>query len=195
MTTMTEPSNHSRSTTPLPRPETIPAQRIALTGFMGAGKSTVGRLLAEQLGWHFIDVDAEVERTHGCTIAAMFERDGEEAFRRCESAALARALGRSHAIIALGGGAPERITNRLLLEQTPDTAVVFLDAPFSVLFDRCVMQEGAAVRPVLMDAEAAAERFRLRTPLYRRCAQHHLRTEELSPRATADAILHLLQRQ
>ena len=165
------------------------AQRIVLTGFMGAGKSTVGRLLAEQLGWQFRDVDAEVERKYSCSIAEMFAKDGEQVFRRRESLAIARALGEQNVVIALGGGAPENLTNRLLLEQTLGTAVVFLDAPFPVLFDRCVLQEGASVRPVLLDPTDAAERFRLRVPFYSRCAQHRIHTEAQSARETMEAIL------
>ncbi len=165
------------------------AQRIVLTGFMGAGKSTVGRLLAAELGWQFVDIDAEVEEKYGRSIAEIFAEEGETVFRRRESAAIARALGRRGVVIALGGGAPEMLTNRLLLEQTAGTAVIFLDAPFEVLFDRCVLQEGAAVRPVLLDPEAAAERFRTRVPLYRRCAQHHILTVEQQPTETVHAIL------
>ena len=173
---------------------TLSAERIALTGFMGAGKSTVGRLLAVELGWRFVDIDAEVEQRYSMTIAAMFAAEGEEIFRRRESAAIARALGQKHVVIALGGGAPEILTNRLLLEQTAKTAAVFLDAPFEVLFDRCVLQEGAAVRPVLMDAAAAAARFHLRLPFYRRCAKHHIITAEQVPHETAAAILEALRR-
>lgn len=170
-------------------------QRIVLIGFMGAGKTTVGCLLAAELGWEFVDTDHDVETKHGCTVAEMFAIDGEAIFRRRESAALARALGRRRVVIGVGGGAPETLTNRLLLEQTPDTAVVFLDAPFEVLFDRCVLQEGAAVRPVLLDAAAAAERFRQRNPFYRRCAQLHVQTGTLEPQATATRVLEqLLQR-
>lgn len=172
---------------------TLTANRIVLTGFMGAGKSTVGRMLAAQLGWRFIDIDAEVEQKYGTTIAAMFAAEGEEVFRRRESAAIARALGQQQAVIALGGGAPEILTNRLLLEQTANTAAVFLDAPFEVLFDRCVLQEGAAVRPVLMDAAAAAARFHLRTPFYRRCAQHCISTADQNPLQTAAAVLEAIR--
>ena len=182
-------SLESASTSALSDTPGISAERIVLTGFMGAGKSTVGRLLARDLGWRFIDIDAEVEARHGRTVAAIFAEQGEDVFRRLESAAIARALGQKHAVIALGGGAPEILTNRLLLEQTARTAAVFLDAPFEVLFDRCVLQEGAAVRPVLLDAAAAAARFELRMPFYRRCAQHRIATAHQSPRETAAAIL------
>jgi shikimate kinase len=164
-----------------------------LTGFMGAGKSTVGRLLAAELGWEFVDVDQAVEARAGVTVAEIFSTGGESAFRRKESAEIARALGRDEVVIALGGGAPEILGNRLLMEQTPGTAVVFLDAPFEVLFDRCVLQEGAAVRPLLMDAEAAVARFRQRTPHYRRCAKHHIPTARQEPRETVAEVLRLLR--
>lgn len=179
--------------TPATASATLTVERIVLTGFMGAGKSTVGRMLAEALGWEFVDVDTLVEEKAGSSIADIFALHGEAVFRRKESAAVARALGMRHAVIALGGGAPEELTNRLLLEQTPDTAVVFLDAPFAVLFDRCVLQEGAAVRPNLTDPQAAADRFRRRTPHYVRCSQHRILTEDLSARQTAEAILQRLR--
>lgn len=166
--------------------------RIVLIGFMGAGKSTVGNLLARQLNWGFIDTDAWVEERHACTIASMFSQHGERVFRQRESAQLARALGRDKVVIAVGGGAPEVLTNRLLLEQTPATTVIFLDAPFPTLFDRCVLQEGAAVRPVLLDAAAAEQRFQQRLPIYRRCAVHSVATEALAPAATAQQIVQML---
>ena len=167
-------------------------QRIVLIGFMGAGKSTIGRLLARSLGWNFVDTDSEVEVKHACTVAEMFLADGEAVFRRRESSALARALGQAKSVIAVGGGAPEILTNRLLLEQTPGSVVVFLDAPFEVLFDRCVLQEGAAIRPVLVDPVAAAERFQQRAPFYRRCAGLHVQTGALGAEETVQHLLSAL---
>src|SRR5580704_600629 len=128
-------------------------KRIILTGFMGAGKSTVGRLLATRLGWNFLDLDAHLEARTSTTIPQLFERHGEAHFRRLESSALASALGRDHTVLALGGGTPEELTNRLLLEQTPATLTIFLDAPFPTLYDRCMLQDIA--RPVLADPAAA----------------------------------------
>ena len=99
-------------------------RRLVLTGFMGAGKSTVGRLLAARLNWQFLDLDAHLEARTGATIPQLFERHGEAHFRRLESTALASALGRDHTVLALGGGTPEELTNRLLLEQTPATFTI-----------------------------------------------------------------------
>ena len=172
-------------------------ERIVLTGFMGAGKTTVGRLLAESLGWAFLDLDQHLEARAGASVAALFATHGEAHFRRLESSALANALCESKTVIALGGGAPEQLTNRLLLEQTPGTTVLFLDAPFDVLFDRCMLQSFAQPehsRPVLTDPAAAAARFALRQPLYRRLARVTLNCAELTPAESAEALLRELEK-
>jgi shikimate kinase len=173
----------------IPADATLPPQlrRIVLTGFMGAGKSTVGRILALRLGWNFLDLDAHLEKRTGVTIPEIFEFQGEERFRRLEATALASALGRSNTILALGGGTPEGLTNRLLLEQTPGTFIVFLDAPFPTLFDRCMLQEIA--RPVLASPDAALLRFNMRHSLYRRLADLTIDTIAQTPEETVDMLL------
>jgi shikimate kinase len=173
-----------------PGPTTLaPAhlRRLVLTGFMGAGKSTIGRLLAARINWSFLDLDAHLETRTGATIPQLFERHGEAHFRRLESSALASALGQNHTVLALGGGTPEELTNRLLLEQTPATFTIFLDAPFPTLFDRCMLQDIA--RPVLADPAAAQLRFQKRHPLYRRLANLTIDTADLTAEQTVDAIL------
>lgn len=169
--------------------------RIVLTGFMGAGKSTVGRVLADRIGWNFLDLDDLIEDLAGISIPEIFATLGEPHLRRLESRALARALARPHTVLALGGGAPETLGNRLLIEQTPGTIAVFLDAPFPVLFDRCLLQSlnpATTARPNLADTAAADLRFRLRHPLYRRLAHHVVETSTLTLADTVPTILHLL---
>lgn len=163
-------------------------RRVVLTGFMGAGKSTVGRRLAAAIGWKFLDIDAAIEKKHGCEISELFVKHGEPGFRHMESMAVARALGSTQTVIALGGGALELLTNRLLLEQTPGTAVVFLDAPFPELFDRCILQPNAALRPVLADPAEAEARFHRRLPFYRRTAQIALSTSGLTVEETVEKL-------
>jgi shikimate kinase len=170
-------------------------RRIVLTGFMGAGKTTVGKLLASRLNWDFLDLDASIEARTGLTVPSIFAAHGEPHFRQLESQALASALGRDHTVLALGGGAPETLTNRLLLEQTPGTAVIFLDAPFPILFDRCMAQAldpQSTGRPVLADPTAAEARFLARKPIYRRLAHHIVATAELSTEDTVAALLRRL---
>ena len=197
-------------------PHTIATQpahlrRLVLTGFMGAGKTTVGHLLAVRLNWEFLDLDAYIESRSGLSVPSIFSIHGEAHFRQLESMALASALGRSRLVLALGGGAPEVLTNRLLLEQTPATSTIFLDAPFPALFDRCMMQAlnpqsvpsdptstladnapsmrlGHA-RPIFADPTAAEARFHVRHPIYRRLAHHTVQTAELTTQQTVAAIV------
>jgi shikimate kinase len=170
--------------------------RVVLTGFMGAGKSTIGRILADRLGWEFLDLDTYIEARAGLTVPDIFAIHGEQRFRELESQALASALGRQNVVLALGGGAPEVLTNRLLIEQTPATATIFLDAPFSTLFDRCMLQalnapaaapeaQPAQMRPLLADPAAAETRFLARRPVYRRLARLIVDTASLT---TEDAV-------
>lgn len=188
--TATEPSDMAKSSTST-RPDTVlkDVDRVVLTGFMGSGKSTLGPLLAERLGWRFVDLDSEIERRDGRTVASIFAESGEPHFRKLESAALAALLGRRRIVLALGGGAPEGLGNRLLLEQTPRTAVVYLAAPFQALVDRCLKQPGAAERPVLADLSAAERRFKARKRLYERIAGHTVETADLDAEQTADKVL------
>jgi len=179
-------------------------RRLVLTGFMGAGKTTIGRLLAGRLGWDFLDLDASIEARTGLTVPSIFAIHGEPRFRQLESQALASALGSNHIVLALGGGTPEVLTNRLLLEQTPATATIFLDAPFPTLFDRCMMQAlnppatsantaatalPGQARPLLADPATAEARFLARQPIYRRLARLTVDTASLTTDETVTALL------
>jgi shikimate kinase len=121
---------------------------------MGAGKSSVGRVLAQRLNWQFEDLDDRIERCEGRTIAEIFRDAGEGAFRRAEHSALRQVLEESRAgvakIVALGGGAFVQRRNAALLKRA-SVPVVFLDAPVEELWRRCRKQaeEGRSERPLL----------------------------------------------
>ena len=168
--------------------------RIVLMGYMGAGKTSVGRLLARTLGWTFLDLDTHVEARTGSSVPELFAQHGEAHFRRLESSALANALAQNAMVLALGGGTPEALTNRLLLEQTPGTLLIYLEAPFPILYDRCMLQTFAApehLRPVLTNPAEAEARFHARVPLYRRLARHTIATANQDSAETAKSILRI----
>ena len=164
-------------------PVSLP-RRIVLTGFMGAGKSTVGRILAARLRWPFLDIDSLITTEHGRTVAQIFADHGEEHFRRLEAEAVDRVLDLAHeypqAVIALGGGAIETEPIRELLfsdpSSEPATVTIFLSAPLPELLARCRVSPGASarpadedpVRPLLTAPEPPEDRLRRRLPHYRR---------------------------
>lgn len=125
--------------------------KLVLIGFMGTGKSSVSRLLAERLGWLRVDADEEIVRREGRSIADIFSRDGEEAFRAIESQVLRSLLAnRAAAVVATGGGAVLKKDNRhAMLEHG---FVVALKAAPEVIIARVSRDEG---RPLLQgNAEA-----------------------------------------
>ena len=132
----------------------MPAHLLFLVGFMGAGKTTVGRALAQKLGWEFMDLDQAIEQQQQRSIAEIFAAEGEAAFREHETRALQRVLqdSKMNKIVALGGGAFTVAKNRELIRQAAG-ATVWLDAPLDELLARCRQQEDAPVRPLLDDEE------------------------------------------
>jgi shikimate kinase len=165
---------------------------ILLTGFMGAGKSTVGALLAQRLGWEFLDADAAVEAKAGKTVAAIFAEEGETAFRAREAEAIREHGQRERLVLALGGGALETGITREFIAGLSGASVIFLDAPLEVLVARCLAQPQAAERPVLADREGLRRRFEARLPHYRR-AHLTVATAGLVPQQVVDEILGALE--
>lgn len=167
----------------------ISIHTIVLTGFMGAGKSTVGRLLASRLGWTFLDLDTEIEREAGISIAEIFRIHGEPDFRARELRALVSLISRPATVLALGGGAIESSEARHLLTSTSGICTVFLSAPLEALVERCLAQQKGSptVRPVLADRQRLHARWLSRLPYYQ---QAHLRfeTQALTPEQVARNI-------
>lgn len=166
-------------------PAQVPV-RIVLTGFMGSGKSTVGPLVAERLGWRFVDVDDVIEAEAGTTIAQIFAQQGESAFREIERGTIAQLASGEKLVMALGGGAIEREDTRDLLLNTPGTLLVHLEVELQTTLSRCGGTEGT--RPVLADQANLASRYQRRLPLYR-TAHIGVRVDELSPAEVTSAVL------
>jgi shikimate kinase len=163
-----------------------PPSHIVLTGFMGSGKSTVGPLLAERLGWKFLDADDVIEAEAGLKIAEIFARHGEAAFREREHAAITRLVQSDRLVLALGGGAIEHPATRKLLLTAPGTLLVHLEVELATTLRRCSGTE--LTRPVLADQANLASRYERRLPLYR-MAHVSIQVDALTPEQVVDAIL------
>jgi shikimate kinase len=153
---------------------------------MGSGKSTVGPLVAQKLGWRFVDADDVIVAEAGCTIAELFARHGEAAFRERERAAIARLAAGDGVVLALGGGAIEHAATRELLLSAPGTLLVHLEVTLETTLARCAGTEGS--RPVLADRAHLEQRYARRLPLYR-AAHISLTADTLRPEEVADALL------
>jgi shikimate kinase len=164
--------------------------RVWLVGMMGAGKSTVGQLVASRLGVPFVDLDDRVEMAAHATIAELFAREGEHGFRAREAAEVARAAHEGDAVIAVGGGAPCFGEN--LAKMLSSGIVVWLSAPVDELAAR--VGDGAG-RPLLLQAgsdekrrETIARLLAARTPYYAR-ASVTIDTTGQPPSRVASAVL------
>jgi shikimate kinase len=161
-----------------------------LVGPPGAGKSTVGALLAERLGVPFVDSDTLVEQRAGRAISDIFLSDGEPAFRAMERDAVAEALVGHDGVLALGGGAVMTEGVRELLD---GHAVVFLAVGLAAGVRRVGL---STARPLLAGVNPRATFSALlqeRLPVYRAVARHEVATDDLPPEAVADAVLAALQ--
>jgi shikimate kinase len=147
---------------------------IYLVGFMACGKSTVGRILAEEIGWHFGDLDQDIEFHHKMTIPDIFDQLGEAAFREMESAAIAtrvRSIERGRpTVLALGGGAFTHEKNCSLL--TGNGVTIWIDCSLAIIRDRVAH---SSHRPLARDTEAMERLYEERRQAYER-AEYRVET-------------------
>jgi len=136
-------------------------RHVFLVGFMGAGKSTIGPLLAKRLAREFLDLDSLIASSARKSIRQIFAEDGEEQFRRLERDAIASCEGRDYAVIALGGGAFASTENRELLR--PLGTTVWLSCPLEVCLARVA---GNRARPKLGSPREMQRLLAERTPAY-----------------------------
>jgi len=137
-------------------------ERIVLVGFMGSGKSTVGRVLARRLSWGFVDMDERIEERTGRTIAALFKERGEAAFRAEELQAARELMATPRRVLATGGGAFAEPQTRGVLRDGAYT--VYLQGSFEALSAR-VPDDGS--RPLAADREIMRRLLQEREPFYR----------------------------
>ncbi len=164
-------------------------RNIILTGFMGSGKSTVGKQLARRLGWDFVDTDARIEHLQGCSVAEIFEHQGEEAFRRYEAQVAATLATGYHCVIATGG--------RLMLDRrnaaalASESRVFCLHAPAEEILRR--IRSSPHRRPLL---DGPDPERRLRQLLAQRQEGYGrfeaVPTENFSPRQVVEELLRRL---
>lgn len=139
------------------------ATRIVIVGFMGAGKSSVGRELARLLGCAFVDLDDAITAREGRTPQQLIDEDGEPRFREAETRALRATFDDGKArVIALGGGALTALTTRQLLTQE-NCFIIWLDAPFALCWQRI---NGDHTRPFARDRETAQSLYAERRKFY-----------------------------
>ncbi len=162
-------------------------RHIFLVGFMGAGKSTVGRVVAQRLARPFVDLDERIEAVAGRTIREIFETDGEEAFRALETAALEALSGEAPSVVACGGGVVIRPENRAVLKR--DGVTVYLQ----VTAGEAIARVGdTGTRPLLSGpgaSLAATTLLAARESLYRTAADVTIDTVSRDADEVADMII------
>ncbi len=161
---------------------------IALIGFMGVGKTEVGRALAEKLGKKFIELDALVAQKAGKTIPEIFQQDGEIAFRELEIEAARDVSGKENVVIACGGGI---VLNRINIDRLrKECRIVYLTGSPEVLLKRT--ENDAGGRPLLGTGDRATtvrELLRFREPFYQRAADITVDTSEIGVDAVVKQIV------
>jgi shikimate kinase len=167
---------------------------ITLVGMPGGGKSTVGRHLARQLGWAFVDSDAEIERRLGCTVREFFERQGEDAFRDIEQRVIAETVMHPPAgglVMATGGGAVLRRVNRENLRHA--STVVYLRCAPEELFRRLRHDTARPLLQVNDPLRRLRDLHRERDPLYRDAAHFIIETGRPSVPTLVNMVLMQLE--
>lgn len=169
-------------------------KNIYLIGFMGTGKTTTGRLLAERLGTVFIDMDAEIERESGRCIPEIFATDGEAHFRDMEKAMMRRVAKRSNAVVATGGGTVKDAENRTILHASGTVIALFADV--DTVLERT---QTRGERPLLdtvdeMDRKKAIEEMLVARKSFYEDADYAIDTSGRTPLEVAEEILSKLRR-
>src|SRR5690606_7175194 len=157
---------------------------------MGAGKTTVGRHLAELLGREFLDSDHEIARKTGATIPWIFEKEGEQGCRDREAAVINHLTSRSRLVLATGGGAITHTLNRDYLKQRG--IVVYLYTPVEIQLQRTHRDKNRPLLQVEKPEQKLRDLLAVRDPWYREVAHHIIETNQGAARDLAQRILNLI---
>ena len=162
---------------------------IYLVGFMASGKTTVGKMLAEELGWGFVDIDDDIEAAAHCSIGEIFATKGEKEFRRLEHEAIAARVrsieSGTPTVVALGGGAFTLNENYELISEHGIS--IWLDCPLEMLKTRVAQESN---RPLARDPEKFAKLYESRRPAYER-ADFRIEVASNDPKPILEQILAL----
>jgi shikimate kinase len=165
--------------------------KVLLVGFMGAGKSTVGPLVAAGLGLPFVDLDELVESRAGLEVVDIFRTHGEEEFRRRERAALDEVMRGAACVVAAGGGALAGAEGRELLARAEVS--VWLDAAFELVLERLASEEQSGKRPLLVNRRHARELYEARRASYSDATHRIDVAASETPSDVATRVLAVLQ--
>jgi len=160
---------------------------LFLVGPMGAGKTTIGRFLAENLNLEFVDLDAEIEDRCGANIPWIFDVEGEDGFRKRESKMLGEVASRNGVLLATGGGAVLSENNRKILKQRG--YVVYLSASVGQLLERTAHDRNRPLLQVDNPREIIEKLISDRDPLYKEVADLVVVTEKRKPQLVAEDIV------
>lgn len=157
---------------------------------MGAGKTTVGRHLADLLHREFLDSDHEIERKTGATIPWIFEKEGEQGFRSRESLVIDDLTSKNNLVIATGGGAVTQSINREYLKNRG--IVIYLYTPVEIQLQRTYRDKNRPLLQVENPEQKLRDLLSIRDPLYREVAHHIIETNQGAARDLAQRILQLI---
>lgn len=160
---------------------------------MGAGKTTIGRLLAKQLGREFYDSDVEIERKTGVRIPLIFELEGEEGFRKRETAAIEELSQLEHVVVATGGGAVLNPHNRALLKSSGN--IIYLRAKVHDLYQRTRHDKSRPLLQGVNPKQKLEQLYLVRDPIYTELADYIVDTGAQSAAEITAYIEQLLQQQ
>ena len=161
--------------------------KVYLVGFMGAGKTSVGRALAKRLDWRFMDIDEHIEAREHLTVSDIFQRHGEPHFRGVERSVLVDQVPVRHTVVATGGGTFVDPQNRAIIKA--DGAAVWLDVPLERVIAR-IPQDGR--RPLAADRTNLERLFHSRRPAYEQ-AHLHLDASRVPVESLVDQLVDWLE--